>query len=251
MRLRMTAAKRAFRIYKDDQETVRILREAGHDIPQTFSPSTQYARQLRKTFSHADENGEVTSPILGLCCFETVGSLGIPEFALGELANEYNEKYDFHDTDLGKIVQNAFHAAAIDERRMNFTLTPMNVDPKYNATRLEQCWFSGAHGIGGGHNVRFNLDGSPGQLDNGLAEIAGIWMGECLEALGIGLVEDWKSHFAPDPYAQPNHIFYNNLDGGAPVPRDIPAGDTIHDTVWQRVDKAGLNYSPSNLPVRR
>jgi uncharacterized protein (DUF2235 family) len=60
--------------------------------------------------------------------WDTVGALGIPISALSGL----NEAYAFHDERLSRLIENAFHAVAIDEQRKEYaprcgTLSPKTV----------------------------------------------------------------------------------------------------------------------------
>jgi uncharacterized protein (DUF2235 family) len=239
---RKKIARRAFLLYKDDKETSEVLRDRGVDVPDSFSPSHPYARALRKEYSFTDSEGNVSSQIDMLCCFETVGMLGIPEFALGKLASRHNEKYDFHDTELGKIIGNAYHAVAIDERRASFPLTPMVASTDHNTTNLQQWWFTGAHGIGGGANT--DKDGN--DLRTGLADIAGHWMAERLLAGGVGLKEGWAKTFDRDPLAQPNNVFFHNLKMGPDTPRKINKTARVHQSVFVRQSEV-KSYKPTNL----
>lgn len=68
----------------------------------------QEATQFRKN------HGE-TVPINLLCCFDTVGSLGLPTSDL--IGNLSRQRYQFHDTTLGPNVLNAIHMLSIDEDR--------------------------------------------------------------------------------------------------------------------------------------
>lgn len=54
-------------------------------------------------------------PIKLLCCFDTVGALGLPTLDLiGQISRS---RYQFHDTKLGNKVLNAIHMMSIDEER--------------------------------------------------------------------------------------------------------------------------------------
>jgi len=128
--------------------------------------------QFRETFSQANVN------ITALCCFDTVGALGVPNLssAIG-LDKFFASKYRFHDTQLSKIVQNAFHAMALDERRKVFIPTPMQASPNNPKQTLNQVWFVGDHGaIGGGSAEK-----------NGLADVSLCWMFDAIKKAGLGL----------------------------------------------------------------
>lgn len=122
-------------------------------------------------------------PIKVVGCWDTVGSLGVPDGALTRYFG-WNNKYKFHNTALAYGIENAFHALALDERRKTFSptlwyLPPVRTgglrrtdsdhyDPNaphyWHPTKsrehaeswapeptLRQCWFPGVHiDIGGG-----------------------------------------------------------------------------------------------------
>ena len=90
-----------------------------------------------------------------ICCWDTVGSLGIPSLGVpiigGFVSGIEHAKYDFHDTDLSPQVENAFHALALDEERRPFEPTLWRKTEEIKGANLKQCWFPGVHSnIGGG-----------------------------------------------------------------------------------------------------
>jgi hypothetical protein len=59
--------------------------------------------------------------------------------------------YSFHDVELSDMVENAFHALALDEHRKPFSPTLWKKGPA-GRTNLKQVWFPGVHtNIGGGY----------------------------------------------------------------------------------------------------
>lgn len=126
--------------------------------------------------------------IKSLAVFDTVGALGIPSRFLTAVNRR---RFEFHDTQLSSIVENSFHAVAIDEHRPSFEAALWH-RPKFKRlanAHVEQVWFPGAHAdIGGGYS-RWN-DGEAGRQD-----IAFAWMRRRLvDRLGL--------HFADlDPEA--------------------------------------------------
>ncbi len=115
---------------------------------------------------------------LGL--WDTVGSLGVPNRFV--LLKGFNRKYQFHDADASRLIENIRHAAAIDEDRKVFALTPidniheLNIsaaagmepaaqvsDPElpnylpYDRRPYQQKWFPGDHGSVGGGNIEPGL----------------------------------------------------------------------------------------------
>jgi hypothetical protein len=78
--------------------------------------------------------------------WETVGSLGIPEYNVRE--HERIDSLQFADLTLSPRVSRGLHAVAVDERREDFTPTLWHPDP----SRITQVLFPGAHGdVGGGY----------------------------------------------------------------------------------------------------
>jgi uncharacterized protein (DUF2235 family) len=80
--------------------------------------------------------------------WDTVGALGVP---LGTLTRFTQRRHMFHDVALSRIVENAYHALAIDERRGDYQPTLWEQHPDAKTQRLEQRWFAGVHtNVGGG-----------------------------------------------------------------------------------------------------
>jgi uncharacterized protein (DUF2235 family) len=105
-----------------------------------LTPSSDESIEFRRAFSR-----EAEVKFLGV--WDTVGALGVPISGLRFLTHG---KYDFHDVELSRIVKNAYHAVAIDERRGTFKPTLWMTKPKPDQ-HIEQVWFAGAHtDVGGG-----------------------------------------------------------------------------------------------------
>ena len=78
--------------------------------------------------------------------WDTVGALGIPLLPFYWFNRA---KYKFHDTRLSHMVENAFHALALDEKRRVFSPTLWTTEKGRPGT--QQVWFRGAHSdVGGG-----------------------------------------------------------------------------------------------------
>lgn len=133
-----------------------LLPENAHRVADAYalyrqrdeSPDTGQARAFRARYSR-----EIKIKFLGV--WDTVGALGIPLHALQWLNAK---EYAFHDTELSGIVENAAHAIAIDEFRVDYqaTLWAPVVKPGQN---VEQRWFVGAHAdVGGGYPSRLLSD---------------------------------------------------------------------------------------------
>ncbi|KAH8765217.1 hypothetical protein F5882DRAFT_14929 [Hyaloscypha sp. PMI_1271] len=83
--------------------------------------------------------------IEALCCFDTVGALGIPLFGPARILQIFRSKHQFHDTDVTPEVKVNLHACATNEIREPFELTPMHL-PNGSINKLHQVWFPGTHG---------------------------------------------------------------------------------------------------------
>ncbi|ETA05557.1 hypothetical protein BJF87_20485 [Gordonia sp. CNJ-863] len=92
---------------------------------------------------HAPLGREVPVAFIGV--FDTVGALGVPGIT--------RHKHKFHDVNLGKRVEVARQALAIDECRLTFD--PCVWEKADNTqTDVKQVWFEGVHSdIGGGLEV--------------------------------------------------------------------------------------------------
>ena len=132
------------------------------------SADSDFAVKFRTAYAYLD----VKITFLGV--WDTVGALGIP-FKLFDSFNA--EEYKFHDEELSGIVENAYHAVAIDEHRENYDVTLWKPKQKVNQA-MEQVWFAGAHAdVGGGYEV----------ADHPLSDAALAWMQEKARLNGAGL----------------------------------------------------------------
>src|SRR5579862_9399075 len=118
--------------------------------------------------------------------WDTVGSLGIPAIFGGVSPLIYG----FLDTNLHPDVLNAYHAMAIDERRVEFPATlwtPPN--PPVPGQTIEQVWFCGVH---------CDVGGSYPDDPNGtaLSDLTLAWMMSKASALGLEFVADVASKYA-------------------------------------------------------
>ncbi|HEX2120665.1 MAG TPA: DUF2235 domain-containing protein [Thermoanaerobaculia bacterium] len=106
--------------------------------------------------------------------WDTVGALGIPLNALNKRFNPF--PHEFHDTSLGPRVEAAYHAVAVDERRVAYEPTLWTLKPGSTQT-LEQVFFPGAHSdVGGGYDDDWKL-----------ADITLEWMARRARARGLAL----------------------------------------------------------------
>lgn len=144
-------------------------------------------------------------PIKCVGVFDTVGALGWDALAIPRIRTHKNA---FHDPRLTILMENGFHALAIDEHRANFLHTPWyrefpcNIPPNApaNRGRIEQRWFIGAHSnIGGGYD------------DDVLSQYPLIWMIEECQKQKLVFRESIKRPPYPD--------FLPLLKGDSAVPR--------------------------------
>jgi uncharacterized protein (DUF2235 family) len=194
-------------------------------------PDSRTARLFRSMFAK-----EVPIKFLGV--WDTVGALGIP---LDLLQTANMKFYEFHDTTLSGIVQNAYHAIAIDEHRQDYDacLWDPREKPRQN---FEQRWFVGAHcDIGGGY------------LDRRLSDIPLGWMGEkaALSGLTLSPVKaDEKNYLGPwtDSYSKFLKGGYSKLH-----PRHYRSigrtkfGSEVVDDLVQKRRRDDLGYRPGNV----
>ena len=123
--------------------------------------------------------------------WDTVGALGVP----GELWPSFNREHQFHDTELCEMVECAFHAVAIDEKRGPFgpTLWQKRKGESLKQRVVEQVWFPGVHS---------NIGGSC--PDAGLSDLALLWMIRRIQAhTRLAFDERYISaQVTPDPLAE-------------------------------------------------
>ena len=110
--------------------------------------------------------------------WDTVGALGVPALSNSPLSRL---RYGFHDTTLGRIVEHAYHAVAIDEQREDYQVTLWDALHPQGARDVEQRWFPGAHAnVGGGYQ------------DDLLPDRPLEWMAEKALALGLEFNDEFK-----------------------------------------------------------
>lgn len=205
-------------------------------------PSDEEAKDFRKENS-LGSRVEIT--LLG--CWETVGSLGIPDLSyLGPLTQQLNNKYRFHDTQLNRKIKNALHAVAIDEERKVFNVTPMRKNPDAPDQVLRQVWFAGDHGcVGGGVQKKSKL--ADGTLK---------WMIESCGSLGLGLEFDISKINPPLDFDftcdfQSKSIIEKATKLAGTILREIGDEiDELHESVKERW-KQRSDYRPPNLKKYR
>lgn len=122
--------------------------------------------------------------------WDTVGSRGVPAETLQWL----NRKHQFHDAELSDVVECAFHALAIDEKRGPFG--PVLWQKKCGKDLpkvVEQVWFPGVHSNVGG-----------GWSDSGVSDLTLTWMISRVQANSDLAFDEayMEDNLRPDPLGQ-------------------------------------------------
>jgi len=158
-----------------------------------FHPNSEYSQDFKSKHTWRNER------IKFLGVFDTVGALGAPfGIILGWLVDKLF-RCTFHDTQLSSIIENAYHALAIDERRLFFQPTLMTPNTQHDSQHFEQKWFPGVHSnVGGGYS------------NTGLSDLALQWMADKAKQNGLNLDFGkisklvFEPAFAPDIKEIPN-----------------------------------------------
>ena len=169
--------------------------------------------------------------------WDTVGALGVPLDVLKDVNMKF---YEFHDTNLSGIVENAFHAMAIDEHRQDYDVCRWN--PGENLEQhLEQRWFIGAHcDVGGGYP------------DRRLSDLALRWIQDKASGLGLALdtvsidATNYRGEYA-DSYAQfLNGIYAKRNARHYRAIGSAKFGNEVVDPSVQQRRKDDRDYEPQN-----
>lgn len=186
----------------------------------------------------AANSREVRVRFIGV--WDTVGALGIPVARI-PFSSDY---YRWHDTRLSKIVDRAYHAIAVDERREDYKPAVWTERKPAETEEVEQRWFIGAHAnVGGGY------DKEPPDC---LARTALRWIQDKAEAAGLALRA--KAEVAADDcLAQVNDAYREFAFGmykwfKRPYDRRFGEGvnETVDLSVWERWKKMP-EYRPGSL----
>ena len=194
------------------------------------------AALLAKLAGSSMEQAKIT--MLGV--WDTVGSLGIPA-AIGLVDPLL---YGFLDTSLNSSVLNAYHAMAIDERRMEFPVTLWTSPPAPGQT-LEQVWFTGVHSdVGGGEPPDANGGGA-------LSDITLGWMMDKASALGLmfdpAAAAQYKTPLDPKSALDTLHTSWSVL-WGFPKWRSVDPTAKLANSVAIRCQH-DATYRPQNLQI--
>ncbi|MEP7187022.1 MAG: DUF2235 domain-containing protein [Rhodanobacter sp.] len=189
--------------------------------------------------------------------WDTVGSLGIPDTA--SWFPYARSRYEFHDTELSKIVKYAYQALALDEHRADFapavwTRNPFDLKPgesitskKQEQVDIEQRWFVGSHSDVGGGN---DCDGA-GRKPDPLPDIPLAWLQS--KAIAAGLAFNRLVTPAADAdMGVPRNSFAEFMFGiykefKPPFDRMLGTGvnEKVDDSVWGRWQVDVSYRSPS------
>ena len=149
-----------------------------------YAPEGIVAKKFREQYAYPFDKNNFRIKLVGV--WDTVGSLGIP-LAWFQFYNKM--KYAFYDTKLSSMIEYAYHALAVDEKRGNFKPTLWEesdnkiVPGDHIQQTVEQRWFAGVHSnIGGGY------------ADEGLSDITLSWMITKAKALGLSFDADYMNN---------------------------------------------------------
>lgn len=207
--------------------------------------SYNWAKSRGKDWDFITLNHEKSVPVKFLGVWDTVGALGVPnDLEIFNFIFDDKKDWQFHDTSLGKNVENARHAMAMDEERANFTVTKWdNTNETDNNTRIKQIWFPGVHSdVGGGY------------ADHALSDIALEWMIQEAQICGLKFRNSATSSLKPDPMG----IMHNSYKGAFSKLRSRPRnvdkvcaqekGHLFHPAVFARQNTPPLRH-PEFWPI--
>lgn len=229
------------------REYVEHYRDAIDLYRSEHRPTDETALKFRKDYS-VGQGADIKIKFIGV--WDTVGALGIPLRGLRGLTRD---KHQFHDTELSGVVEYAYHALAINERRAPFEPTLWMYKPKPGQT-VEQTWFCGVHSdVGGGYPER------------GLSEITLEWMMQKAQGAGLKFdVSAVRAHaIRPDPLARrhesktglylltpgldrPIGLISKASDSMDPVTSSVDPTQSVHESVLTRWDH-DVEYRPPGL----
>ncbi|MFB2837781.1 DUF2235 domain-containing protein [Floridanema evergladense] len=229
-RSKIQEIRKAYELYRDS----KIV----HDSLE----AQEFRQENSKKVSQGATDLENNISIKMLGCWETVGTLGIPDvLPLPAIERIWNINYQFYDATLSPIVENGFHAVAIDEKRKVFPSTPLKKNEKNPNQVVEEVWFVGEHSCVGGGNKNYR----------GLSDYALQWMLQKAQNLGLEFysTENDSEDFQIKP--DPTTYFDNTVEGvyllrGEGWRSTNSLRIAVHSSVVKRL-KACLEYRPENL----
>lgn len=230
------------------------------DRNESWAPNGNDAASFRANYTWGNE----TITFLGV--FDTVGALGAPFGIVLSWLVDKLFRCTFHNTQLSSIVQAAYHALAVDERRLPFAPTEMQPNTNHNDKNFAQKWFPGVHSdVGGGYP------------ETGLSDFPLQWMADNAKrhGLNIDLGKITNPRLAPD-ITQPTHnsqkAFYRlasallvklpgcinlvpqkyrdafpHLQWNGDYVRLIRNRADLHTCVSDKIKQSGGHYQPPNV----
>lgn len=244
----------AFKIYRE-REPKYLSFEEARKTPKTEEDLNKQNEDLKKKETRVqdvlqnyklserkDEDIRQSANITLLACWDTVGSLGLPE-GIPFLSDWVNKNLKFYDTTLSHIIEHALHAVSIDEKRKVFDVTLMEKNPDFKEQTLSEFWFPGTHGCVGGGSFE----------DKGLSNSALQWMVNEIRYLSLGLEIDLEK--SEDSFDFNHESPFKNDPGLFGLlglkEREIPVNPftQIHESAELRLNSDNLNprYEPVNL----
>ncbi|MEO6522834.1 MAG: DUF2235 domain-containing protein [Mucilaginibacter sp.] len=218
----LTLINTAYDIYRD------------RDDPKK-NPNGEISTAFRAKHSHPDTS------IKFVGVWDTVGALGIPVRAFQFLNKN---QYQFHDTTLSSIVENAYQALAVEEERSNFQPALWTIDPTKplpTGQTMKQVWFSGVHSnVGGGYP------------DHGLSDLTLKWMSDQARSCGLGFDEPQLASYTAtaditgELYNSNGFPFSLLAAYVRPVMKTTGANESIDPSVFERM-RLVSGYEPKNI----
>lgn len=174
--------------------------------------------------------------------FDTVGALGIPLEGVNELIGKLDiAEFQFHDVTLSSIVDYAYQALAIDERRKPFKPSLWEkISPETRA--MEQRWFVGVHSnVGGGYD------------NDGLANLPLHYIVRSARKRGVAFDDVYLKHYWPyfgDELRDSMTIKYRLLgQHKRKIRLNTPANQVVDESVYKRIEGGDFDsYDPKNVP---
>jgi uncharacterized protein (DUF2235 family) len=227
---------------------VGLIRNSGLVTPENLNKVTEAYQLYRTRDAHADgpnavffrDNYSHILKIKFVGVWDTVGALGIPIESFEWFNKAY---YEFHDTELSGIVENAFHALAVDEYRENYAPTLWAPSTQPNQ-RMEQVWFTGSHAdVGGGYP------------QEQLSDIALAWMQDRASSCGLAIDTNKIPQVTPANSAGKLHNSFDEFMRGfyrltharyfRAIGKAVFGNEQVHPAVVQRLN-ADTTYHPKN-----
>lgn len=204
--------------------------------------------------ARAFREGKRTPRVRFIGVWDTVGALGIPARTrwaplqkasrwLRHVTRRTKYAHGFHRVRLGRNVDYAFHALAIDEHRGPFAPSLWEKherDGELPDDRVQQVWFAGAHtNIGGGY------------ADPGLCDHAFMWMAKHAMRAGLWLDEMYLGmRIDPNAHGELRDSMTRAYQFLGPIIREVGGANAlnerIHISAVRRHRNLTNTYHPDN-----